>query len=252
MKNMHFVDVYRQIDTSLQLKFAWLCDTDGEWALRTPVSQEDSAEFLLLKREDNESIYDAVSPSTLPFVGQLMNAVQVQVISVEICTLFERSFYAVALFQQGDQTFEIAGRVGLLLALALRFACPIIIDEELLARMGVHLPPHTTLQQWLAEEQADVYQKVSLPLQHSPAFAHLEASMRQAPGKPLTAEQKQHIQAEIQQELGPEQLKQLRHFYTNLSPEARQLSKEMWGRLGFPAPPLPEEVLVDDNEADTK
>lgn len=252
MRVMHFVDVYRRIDTSLPLQFAWLYDTEGEWALRLPVSSEDSAEFVLLRQENDVSVYDAISPSTLPFVGQLMHAAQLQVLSVEIRTLFERAFYAVALFQQEAQTFEVTGRVGLLVALACRFACPITIDEELLVRSGVRLPPHTTLQHWLAEQQANVYQKLSLPPQHSPAFAQLETFMRQTPGNSLPAEQQQHIQAEIQQKLGPEQLKQLQHFYKNLTPEGRKISKEMWSRLGFSSPPIPQEVLRDDNGPDPK
>lgn len=72
----------------------------------------------------------------------------------------------------------------------------------------------------------------------------------QAPGKSLTTEQQQQVQAEIQQGMGPERLKQLQAFYKNLTPEGKKIGKEMWSQLGFSSPPVPKEILEDTDEAD--
>ena len=250
MKILHFDDVYRQINTSSQSKFAWLHDNEQQWALRIPVSREDSAEYTLLKRD--VSIHDAVSPSTLPFIAQFMNALGVRAASVEIRTLFERAFYGMATFEREGETFEVSGRIGLLVALSLRFACPIVIEEELLERTGVRLPSQSTLREWLAEEQSRVYQKVSLPHTHTPVSTSLESFIRQGAGQALTAEQMKQVQAEIQQGLGPEQREQFRQFYNNLTPEGKKMSQEMWRKLGFAAPPFPEGVVEDNNDPNTR
>jgi bifunctional DNase/RNase len=248
MRTLQFVNIYRRKNAEIQTDVAWLCDITEQWALDIPISQPECIDLLLLKQEETKGPYEALSPSNLPFLTQLLSLLQARIVSVEIHAILERAFYATATLQQGEQTFQIDGRVGLLLVLAQRFSIPISIEDELLDRLGTRFPLHTTLQQWLAEEQANLDQPL-LPLSQIPsALAKTGAIIAQAGGKLLSVEQQQQIQTEIQQHLGPEQRKQLQNFLKNAPPEVREASRASWSRLGFSASPFERELLGNDNE----
>jgi bifunctional DNase/RNase len=248
MKQLHYQGIYHHLEEKYRLFSVWLSDETGAWGLRLPLAREDSGELALLKKDDNPSISDALSPNTLPFLIQLLQATRTQVRQVEIRALpqFPGAFYGVVTLENDERTFELTARKGLLIALALRCRCPLLITEELLEEKGVHLPAGTSLEAWLAEEeQARLYLPI-MPVQvPSVVSPNLKAVLQQ--GQPLTDQQKQQVREDFQQNMTVQQMEKFKQLWKD-SPEFRQRSTEMWNKLGFDGPPVPEGLLDSEDE----
>src|SRR5690349_12567669 len=65
--------------------------------------------------------------------------------------------------------------------------------------------------------------------------------------QPLTDQQKQQVREELQRKMTAEQMEKFKQLWKE-NPELRQRSTEMWKKLGFDSPPVPEELLDSEDE----
>lgn len=78
-------------------------------------------------------------PLTHDLLLHILTSLQVQLVRVDIHTLNEGTFFSNLVLDNAGKRFEIDARPSDSLALAVRAACPIFIDEDLVDEAGVSL-----------------------------------------------------------------------------------------------------------------
>jgi len=77
---------------------------------------------------------ELVRPMTHDLIKNLIGALGVQVLHVEITDLRDNTYYSSLVLQQGQRVFEVDSRPSDAIAIALRMGCPIRVEERVLQK----------------------------------------------------------------------------------------------------------------------
>jgi RNA polymerase sigma factor (sigma-70 family) len=92
--------------------------------------------------------YHVPRPLTYDFTAKLLKAAGARLQSVRISKIEDITFFAVAVLETGDTTQEIDARPSDALALALRFDCPIYVDQAVMQKAGQPVPAEREPEAW--------------------------------------------------------------------------------------------------------
>ncbi|MBX3014179.1 MAG: bifunctional nuclease family protein [Caldilineaceae bacterium] len=93
-----------------------------------------------------------VPPSVYRSVAELLPALAITLEAVQITSLKNHLFLAVAQFRNGDRVQEVEARPSDAIALALHMQSPIRVDTQLLQDVGQVLPANFAVEPWLQNE----------------------------------------------------------------------------------------------------
>lgn len=79
-------------------------------------------------------------PLTFQFMADLLNTASVELESVRIEAIREKTYYAIASLRDGQQIRQVDARPSDAMALALQMSCPIYVAEELMEQQGIKVP----------------------------------------------------------------------------------------------------------------
>jgi len=91
-------------------------------------------------------------PLTYRYFADFLQAMAIQLQSVQVARLHETTFFAVTQFRNGDLVKELDARPSDAIGLALHTGAPIFVDDELMAQNGKALAPEEDIDNWFASE----------------------------------------------------------------------------------------------------
>ena len=96
-------------------------------------------------------------PLTHDLIKNILEALDARVIKVEVNDLRDNTFFAVIHLRLGSADITVDSRPSDAIALALRVACPIFVDDEVVAKAkNVEVVKEQELGKGLAEDQAKI------------------------------------------------------------------------------------------------
>jgi bifunctional DNase/RNase len=85
-------------------------------------------------------------PLTHDLFKSVLNNIDCKVLRIEICDLIDDTFYARLVLENNGKKIEIDSRPSDAIALALRFAVPIYVEDKIMIDAGIILPEDTAIE----------------------------------------------------------------------------------------------------------
>jgi bifunctional DNase/RNase len=103
-------------------------------------------------------------PLTHDLFKSVLNEIDCKMIRIEICDLVDETFYARLVLEKSGKILEIDSRPSDAIALALRFAAPIYVDEKVMDDAGVIIPVDSKIEEAPLDNKDDDVELT--PLEH--------------------------------------------------------------------------------------
>lgn len=118
-------------------------------------------------------------PLTHDLLKTMCDTFDIQLDHIHISKLVDGVFYSNLVCKKGDDVYEVDSRTSDALALAVRFDCPIYVDESILLEAGVEADPNEENE--LSEvEQAETEQAPPAPGYHNMTVPELQTHLKAA------------------------------------------------------------------------
>jgi bifunctional DNase/RNase len=120
-------------------------------------------------------------PLTHDLFKNVLDMLECRLLRVEVCDLRDKTFYARILLEYNGETTNIDSRPSDAIALALRCAAPIYVDEKVMSEAGVVLPDEAKAEEHVekhADKERSALDKLKEGLRQAIELEHYEEAAR--------------------------------------------------------------------------